>query len=102
MGARESGKRIRGRLSSATELLNPQQSHFKNDVSDGEFGNYLYGKPCDYGGNSLESYEFLRKLSVQFNAKFGVSNLKSEIDRQKPDGKLRIPFMVFWTCRLPG
>src|SRR5690606_20963716 len=32
---------------------------FKNDVSEGEFGNYLYGKPWDYGVHFLVGYEFL-------------------------------------------
>jgi len=62
---------------------------FKNDVADGEWGNYLYGKPWDYGVNLIAGYEFLRKLSVQFNAQFGVSNLEPDLDGQKPDGKLR-------------
>lgn len=62
---------------------------FRKDVADGEFGNYLYGKPWDYGVSFLAGYEFLRKLSVQFNAQFGVSNLEPEIGGEKPDGKLR-------------
>ncbi|MGO3108137.1 porin family protein [Sphingobacterium sp. JB170] len=62
---------------------------FKNDVADGEFGNYLYGKPWDFGVNFLAGYEFLRKFSVQFNAQFGVSNLRPDVGEAKPDGKLR-------------
>lgn len=38
---------------------------FKDDFMDGEFGDYLYGKPLDYGANFLAGYEFLNKLSVQ-------------------------------------
>lgn len=62
---------------------------FKNYAADGEFGNYLYDKPWDYGVGFLAGYEFLRRLSVQFNAQFGISNLEPKLDGQKPDGKIR-------------
>lgn len=62
---------------------------FKNDFMDGEFGNYLYGKPLDYGGNILVGYEFLNKLSVQFNAQLGLANLQPKFSEVKRDGSLR-------------
>ncbi len=62
---------------------------FKNDVMDGEFGNYLYGKPWDYGINVLAGYEFLRKLSVQFSAQFGVANLEPAISGKRSDGTIK-------------
>lgn len=62
---------------------------FKNDVMDGEFGNYLYGKPWDFGANFLVGYEFFDKLSVQFNAQLGINDLKPEVDGVKREGKLK-------------
>lgn len=62
---------------------------FKNDVSDGEFGNYLYGKPWDYGANIIIGYEFLESLSVQLNAQFGIANLKPKVDGTAPNGNIR-------------
>lgn len=62
---------------------------FKNDVSDGEFGNYLYGKPWDYGTNILIGYEFLSGLAFQFNAQIGVANLKPKVGGTTRDGSMR-------------
>ncbi len=62
---------------------------FKNDWSDGEFGNYLYGKPWDYGANILIGYEFLQRLVVQLNAQFGISNLMPEVNGTTRDGSVR-------------
>jgi hypothetical protein len=62
---------------------------FKNDVMDGEFGNYLYGKPWDYGANILIGYEFLQKLTLQFNAQFGIANLEPEVSGTTRDGSVR-------------
>lgn len=62
---------------------------FKNDVADGEFGNYLYGKPWDYGVNFLAGYEFLQKISVQLNAQFGIANLKPAVGGTERDGKIK-------------
>ncbi len=62
---------------------------FKNDVSDGEFGNYLYGKPWDYGASILIGYEFLQQLAVQLNAQFGIANLKPEVGGTTRDGSVR-------------
>lgn len=62
---------------------------FKNDVADGEFGNYLYGKPWDYGANVLLGYEFFQKFTVQLHGQFGIANLKPEVSGTKPDGSIR-------------
>lgn len=62
---------------------------FKNDIVDGEFGNYLYGKPWDFGANFLVGYEFFDKLSVQLNAQLGINDLKPEVDGAKREGKLK-------------
>lgn len=63
--------------------------NFKNDFKDGEFGNYLYGKPLDYGASFLLGYEFLDKLVVQLNSQVGLRNLQPEFDGAKRDGKLK-------------
>lgn len=68
---------------------NKGKTIFKNDYMDGEFGNYLYGKPFDYGANVLVGYEFLNKLSVQFNAQLGLANLQPKLDGVKRNGSLR-------------
>nr|WP_162988966.1 porin family protein [Pedobacter schmidteae] len=62
---------------------------FKNDVMDGEFGKYMYGKPFDYGANFLAGYEFLEKLAVQFNAQLGLANLQPKVDGVKREGSLK-------------
>ena len=62
---------------------------FKNDIMDGEFGNYLYGKPWDFGVNFLLGYEFFDKLSIQLNAQLGLNDLTPEVDGTKSKGKLR-------------
>jgi hypothetical protein len=62
---------------------------FKNDVKDGEFGNYLYGKPWDYGANVMLGYEFPQQFSVQLNAQFGIANLQPDIDGRQPNGHIR-------------
>ncbi len=62
---------------------------FKKDVMDGEFGNYLYGKPWDYGANILVGYAFLRQLTVQLNAQFGIADLKPEVGGTTRDGSAR-------------
>lgn len=59
---------------------------FKKDGNDGEFGNYLYGKPWDYGANVVIGYEFLQRLSIQLNAQFGVENLTPKINNIARDG----------------
>jgi len=61
----------------------------RNDSSDGEFDNYMYGKPVDYGANVLAGYEFLDKLSVQFNVQPGLANLQSKLNGVKQNGSLR-------------
>jgi hypothetical protein len=61
----------------------------KNDIADGEFGNYLYRKPWDYGMNFLAGYEFLQKLSVQLNTQFGIINLKPAVGGVERDGKVK-------------
>lgn len=59
---------------------------FKNDIIDGEFGNYLYVKPLDYGVNLLTGYDFWGTFSLQFQAQFGLANLQPEIDGHHPEG----------------
>lgn len=62
---------------------------FKNDGAEGEFGNYLYGKPIDYGLNFLAGYEFHKQLSIQFNAQLGLANLEPGYGDLKPQGSLK-------------
>lgn len=62
---------------------------FKQDVQDGEFGNYLFGKPWDYGVNVLVGYEFLQRIAVQLNAQWGVANLAPDIAGKTQDGSIR-------------
>lgn len=62
---------------------------FRNDVMDGEFGSYLYGKPLDYGANVLIGYEFANTFAAQLNAQWGLSNLQPTIDGAKRDGKVK-------------
>ena len=62
---------------------------FKNDVMDGEFGAYLYGKPLDYGVNFLVGYEFLQSFAAQLHAQLGVANLKPPVDGVKRDGMVK-------------
>lgn len=65
--------------------------HFSNDAMDGGDGNsYLYGKPLDYGVNFLVGYEFLNKISAQFNVQLGLTNLIPEYsDGTKRDGTFK-------------
>lgn len=62
---------------------------FKQDLADGEFGSYLYGKPWDYGINALMGYEFLQRIAVQLHAQWGVANLAPDIDGKPADGSIR-------------
>lgn len=62
---------------------------FKNDIKDGESGNFLYGKPLDYGVNFLIGYEFMKQFSVQFNAQIGVANLQPKYSGVKPKDEMR-------------
>lgn len=62
---------------------------FRNDVTDGEFGNYLYGKPWDFGANFLVGYEFFERLSIQFNIQIGVKDLQSDVDGVKREGEIK-------------
>lgn len=62
---------------------------FRNDAVDGEYENYLYGKPIDYGATVTAGYEFLNHLAVQFNAQFGLANLQPKYDGRKQEGSLK-------------
>lgn len=62
---------------------------FKEDIMDGEFGNYLYGKPWDYGVNVLLGYDFTRRLAIQLNGQWGVANLVPNIDSHPGEGSIR-------------
>lgn len=62
---------------------------FRNDVADGEFGNYLFGKPWDYGLNVVMGYELLRRITVQLQGQFGVANLAPRIGGDSPKGSIR-------------
>ncbi len=68
---------------------------FKNDVMDGEFGNYLYGRPLDYGIGILAGYEFFGKLAIQFNAQWGLANLSPEVSGTAGDGHIRNKLVGF-------
>ena len=67
---------------------NKGKTIFKDDVMDGEFGNYLYGRPWDYGLNFLAGYEFLGNLSAQVNVQAGLANLQPKIDGKDRGGSL--------------
>jgi len=62
---------------------------FKNDVSDGEFGHYLYGKPLDYGASVFIAYEFWNKLYVQVSAQQSIHNLYPNDGGIKPNATVR-------------
>lgn len=79
-----------GQISIGDIMIEPRGDViFKNDVTDGEFGNYLYGKPWDYGVNVLAGYEFLQQVSVQLNAQFGIANLIPAFGGTERDGKIK-------------
>lgn len=63
--------------------------NFKNDVMDGEWGEYLYGKPWDYGANVIAGYEFFDRFSVQFNIRLGLANLEPDINGTRADGTFK-------------
>lgn len=67
-------------------IENSGEVTFKNDASTGEFGEYLYGKPLDYGVNALAGYDFGGAFSVQFQAQFGLANLQPEWDGHQQKG----------------
>lgn len=56
---------------------------------DGEWGEYLYGKPWDYGANFIAGYGFFDRFSAQFNIRLGLANLEPEVDGTKPDGTFK-------------
>lgn len=62
---------------------------FKDDYMDGEFGNYIYGRPWDYGLNFLAGYEFLGNFSAQINLQAGLANLQPRTGGEVRDGSLR-------------
>ncbi|MGV3762202.1 porin family protein [Parapedobacter sp.] len=62
---------------------------FRNDVADGEYGSYLYGKPWDYGANVMVGYQFSPRFSMQLQGQFGVANLAPDVDGTAPEGSVR-------------
>jgi len=62
---------------------------FKKDGMDGEFGNYLYGKPWDFGANFLVGYKFWDKLTLQLNAQLGINELKPKVGGVPREGTLK-------------
>lgn len=58
--------------------------NFKNDIINAEWGEYLYGKPWDYGVNFIAGYELFDRFSAQFNVRLGLANLKPKTDGVKP------------------
>lgn len=62
---------------------------FKNDVEDGEFGNYLYGKPWDYGANVMLGYQFSPRFTLQLQGQFGIANLAPDVGGTAPVGSIR-------------
>lgn len=70
-------------------IKNSGDVNFENDVTDGEFGNYLYGKPLDYGANVLVGYDFWGVFSLQFQAQLGLANITPEVDGQERDGAFK-------------
>lgn len=62
---------------------------FKDEVMDGEWGTYLYGRPWDYGASFLVGYEFLEKFSIQLNGQLGIANLQPKVGGTDRGGTLR-------------
>lgn len=62
---------------------------FRDDIVDGEWGNYLYGRPWDYGAGIMVGYEFLDRFSVQLNGQFGIANLHPKVDGADLGGKIK-------------
>lgn len=62
----------------------------KKNVSDGEWGKYLYGKLRDYGITVLIGYEFLDQLSARFHVQLGLKNLAPDVDRAKADDTFKM------------
>ncbi len=46
---------------------------FENEGSNFEFGEYVFGRPLDYGATVLAGYDFLGHISIQFFGQFGVN-----------------------------
>lgn len=70
-------------------IENSGDVNFENDVTDGEFGNYLYGKPLDYGVNVIAGYDFWGAFSLQVQAQIGLANIQPEVDGQKREGAFK-------------
>lgn len=62
---------------------------FKKDAMDGEFGNYLYGKPWDFGANFLVGYQLWNKLTLQLNSQIGINELKPQVGGVTREGTLK-------------
>jgi len=56
---------------------------FINNRKEGEFGNYIYGKPLDYGLKFSFGYEFIQQVSILFNAQIGLADLYPDYDGVK-------------------
>ncbi|WP_162618600.1 porin family protein [Pedobacter yulinensis] len=67
---------------------NKGKTIFRNDYSEGEFGNYLYGKPWDFGLGLLAGYEFGGRISAQLNMQLGIANLEPETSGTRRSGSL--------------
>lgn len=60
---------------------------FKEDFMDGGFGEYLYGKPWDYGTSFLMGYEFLKQVTLLANVRWGIRNLEPKLNNLPTEGK---------------
>jgi hypothetical protein len=59
---------------------NSGKTIFNNDaMTGGALGDYVYGKPWDFGANFLLGYEFRNKFSLQLDAQLGINNLQRKI-----------------------
>jgi hypothetical protein len=64
-------------------IENNGKVNFIKDLWDGEWGEYSYGKPWDYGATITAGYEFFDRLSAQFNVKIGLANLEPHANDSK-------------------
>jgi hypothetical protein len=51
--------------------------NFQNDAIINSYGDYVYGKPYDYGANALVGFEVLKRYLIQINTSYGLRNINS-------------------------
>lgn len=61
--------------------------NFQNDAIINSHGDYVYGKPWDYGANALVGFEILKRYLIQINTSYGLRNINSNWGDFKPKEK---------------